>query len=197
MGPAPFGSLPAALTKVGKKSVLITGWELMEPGLVHFRPTHEKRFPNTALVEPPLAAAQGQVGGGGTLGSREPAVVGSKGDHHLVVQSEGLQLVQHLPDGKVHGFHHGAVYGVLLEDAHLATSLVLGPDHFLIPEFSAGHLGGLLLVLLHEVGSPDQRSVHGVEGEHGEERLALVRFDEPAGLGCQAVRQVFARRGRP
>ena len=58
------------------------------------------------------------------------------------------------PDGKVHGFHHGSVYRVFLEDAHLAGSLVFGPDHFLVSELGPGHLGGSLLVLLTRSGRP-------------------------------------------
>ena len=81
---------------------------------------------------------------------------------------------------------------MFLQDAHLALSLVLGPDQFLVAELGPGDLLGPLLVFLDQVRAADQRSVHGVKGEHGEERLVLVLLDELAGLAGEAVRQVLA-----
>ena len=93
MGPAAFRLASGRFDEGGKEVSAHYGVGADGTRFGYTRPPDEKRFSDASLVEPPLPTAEGEVGSGGTLGSRETAIVGSKGDHHLIVQAEGLQLV--------------------------------------------------------------------------------------------------------
>ena len=49
------------------------------------RPADEEGLPDASFIEPALARAEGKVGGGGTFGGGEAAVVGEKDDQRVVV----------------------------------------------------------------------------------------------------------------
>jgi len=76
----------------------------------------------------------------------------------------------------VHGLDHGGV----------------AEDLFFVAKFYAVNFCGFLFVFFDEIGASDEGGVDGVEGEVYEEGFVLIRFDELAGVGSEAVGEVDA-----
>lgn len=89
-------------------------------------------------------------------------------------------------DGVIHGFHHAAVDGAVLNlaDGH-------GAVVFKALLHKAGG-GGFLTVFLPKVRRGLDGAVDGVEGEEGEEGFLGILLDEVDRFLCKAGREGFA-----
>ena len=133
-----------------------------------------------ALVERGLAAAEGQVAGGGDFGVAlgvgrlgrvgVAAVVGPEHNDGVIGLARFLDVPQEAAHGLVHALHHGGVERVLLRVGRVG----------LVPE------------VLDEVRPCVPGRVDGKQPEVDEERPALARADERAGLVGHALVDVPA-----
>ena len=144
------------------------------------RPDHDAGLARAALVERRLAAAEGQVAGGGDLGVAlgvgllgrvgVTAVVGPEHDEGVVGLARLLKVAQQAPHGVIHALHHGGVERVLLWIGGV----------------------GLSREMLDIVRARVPGRVDGEQPEVHEEGLALAGADELAGLVGHALVHVAA-----
>lgn len=147
------------------------------------------------FIEPTLATAEGQVGGGTSFGGGESTVVRHEDHDGVLRQIVLVEGIEHLPNGIVHRFHHGAVNGVALSDPYPAGA-AMGSDLLFLSKlgrvFDGGKFGSLLPILGDELFLALQRRVDGVEGEVEEEGFVFVFGDERSGIASKAFGEVLA-----
>ena len=165
-----------------------THWLIADAvGLGDSGPLDEERFANAAFVGPAFAGAERQVGGGRTLGSGEPSVVGGENDDRVIVEFQLGEFVEDAADILIKVLNHRRVVGAVLNLPHRAAVVIeeLGG-------FTRRELGRLGFIFFQQSGFGLKRGVDGVVGEVNEKRLVAVLLDEADRLVGEAVSEVFA-----
>ena len=119
-----------------------------------------------------------------TFAGGEAAIVAHEKHCGVILKPVLFQAIEHLANGEIHRLHHAAVHGVLLHKPHAPVVL-----------FSPLSLKATFLfaceIFVAQIGTRNQRRVHGVKRQVGQEGLVLVGSHELHRFAGEAIGQML------